>query len=123
MRWPWVSRRAFDALVDQLDEQRQRSIGLAAQVDLVVHQNAGLLDHIMRMQRREAGLPEAPRQQKPDIGPIPRPLLDHINSFAAKSVRKLQRDQAIQRRKNGEPWEVIMRDVMGEEASHDEATA
>tara|TARA_Y100000310_G_scaffold273098_1_gene288399 strand:- start:12245 stop:12580 length:336 start_codon:yes stop_codon:yes gene_type:complete len=84
MRWPWVSRHAYD---------------------LVVEQNTKMLDELLRLRRREAGMPEQPR---PDPRPeaqqpaeIPDEIEALINEFQSEGVRVVLREQYRIRVANG----------------------
>ena len=71
MTWPWIARAAFDAVRDERDHLRQRV--------------ATLEDHVRRLQRRDAGLPEEPRstETKPRRRkePMPADVLDYVVGF------------------------------------------
>lgn len=102
MNWPWVSRRAYDVVIDERDRLRE--------------QNDALLDHIRRVDRIEHGVPELPRQPRPAFEPMPQELLHYINSYGDERFQKMQRDEAYKRHhKLGQPWSRIMAEVMGED--------
>jgi hypothetical protein len=98
MKWPWVSRRAYDTVVEERNYLRD--------------QMAWLLMHVQRMDRVEHGVPEAPRMPRPVLEPIPRSLLSFIDEFNSPSIRKEIRDRCFQRHARGEPWSVIEADTI-----------
>ena len=66
--------------------------------------------------RIEHGVSEVPRKPRPEIPPMPKALLDYCNAFATPSLRKMYRDEAYKRAHvQGQSWEIIMADVMGED--------
>lgn len=103
MRWPWTS-------VARLDDAQ-------AQVAYLKSEVAKLSEALTRISRREAGLPETPREAKPPMDPMPDELRHYIEGFAGMSVRKQMRDVAFRRRAQGTPWKVILSDTMTEEPS------
>jgi hypothetical protein len=130
MRWPWVSRRAYDLSVRMLEELRHRydvtvqsydreRTRLTEELDRLADQNAQLIEHLKRMDRVEHGLGETPRQLK-QPEPMPRALVDHIRAYAGRSTQKMMRDQAYRRHARGESWESIMREALPED---EDATA
>lgn len=81
MTWPWVSRLAYDTLVEQLarerDEKRQ------------------LLDHVTRVSRREAGMPETPRAPRARITEVPDSVEDLIKGFQSEQIQEGLRQQVL----------------------------
>ena len=70
LNWPWVSRRAYDAVLDERDRLRIK-------VD-------GLTDDLVRLARVEHGLPEkkpAPRQSR-SLPPLPENLRNLLSGFS-----------------------------------------
>jgi len=106
IRWPWVSRRAYDVLVDERDRLRT--------------QNDMLLDHVKRIDRTEHGLGELPRPQRPVVDPMPTELRKHIEGFADPRVRKTIRDQCYRRHASGVKWSVITKYVMSNDEQEPE---
>lgn len=100
MKWPWISRRAFDLVCEERDRLR-------VQVD-------SLLDHTKRMDRNEHGLHEIPREQKPPLDPAPPELSEYIKGFAFKGFRQRMWKNAISRRARGESWAEIMASIKRE---------
>lgn len=102
MKWPLVSRRALDLLT--------------AERDRLLEQNAKLLDHVTRIDRREHGLPEVPKAPRPPAQPMPDTLSDYINGYANASIRKELRDRCLRRHHTqGVAWDIIERDVRKED--------
>ena len=83
MTWPWVSKRAYD---------------------LVAEQNTKMLDELLRIRRREAGMPELPRAFRPEAQQpveIPDEVEALILQFSSEAVRTGVRDQYRIRMANG----------------------
>lgn len=108
MKWPWVSRLAYDAVVSERDHLR-------IQLNQMALDRASVVAQLTRISRREAGLPEIPREARPPLTPMPPELVEYIRGFAGQSLQKTMRDQAYIRNAKGESWESIMADVMREE--------
>jgi len=102
LRWPWTSRARLDDAVEQIAHLR-------AEVNR-------LTDALTRINRREVGLPEVPRQPRPDIGEMPSELAKFIAGFENRSVRANMRQEAYLRRRQGAEWAEITRDAMKVEA-------
>jgi len=100
MKWPLVSRRAYDLLMDERDRLRE-------QVDK-------LLDHIKRTDRVEHGMGEVPRPQKPPLEPMPDILADYFAGFADRNIARDSRNAALRRHNRGEAWASIVVDLMEE---------
>lgn len=98
MKWPWVSRLAYDTIAADRDRLRE--------------ENARLLEHVTRMDRIEHGVGETPRQPRAPIEPIPKDLYEHIQKFSTASMRKFLEDTCQRRRRAGQPWDRIQRDIM-----------
>ena len=105
MRWPWVSRLAYDTVRGESDRLRE--------------QNAQLLAHITRMDRVEHGLGETPRPERLALQPMPGELKAYIASFATPAIQKTMRDQAYRRHAKGQSWETIAQDVMREDSEEE----
>ena len=99
MRWPWVSRRAYDAVVDQKDA--------------LLDQNSKLIDHLSRKSRFEAGMSETPRPPPKVREPMPEVLRENIAGGADSSMRRMRRTELERRYSRGESWDVIVDDVLG----------
>lgn len=102
MRLPWVSRAAHDLALAEIDRLNTR-------LD-------GLLDHFKRVERREAGLPEVPRQEKPRE-PMPPDVYDMFRSLYGDSsgaTQGIQKRDMIQLFKETGSWDTV-RNVLQEE--------
>ena len=99
MRWPWVSRRAYDAVVDQKDA--------------LLNQNSKLIDHLSRKSRFEAGMSETPRPPSKAREPMPEVLRENIAGGADSSMRRMRRTELERRYSRGESWAAIIDDVLG----------
>lgn len=98
MRWPLVSRRAFDVLLDERDRLR------------VV--NDELTSHLVRMHRVEHGVAETPRKLKPPPEAMPRSLVEYFNGLENRSMAKHLCDQAKKNHVKGEPWSSIQGKIL-----------
>src|SRR3972149_6651908 len=72
MHWPYVSRRAYDLLVDERDRLRAR--------------NDEVTDHLVRLARTTNGLRELKvEQSKPD--PMPQAVQDMVMAWGSGATR------------------------------------
>jgi len=92
MRWPWVSRRAYDEVCGQRDR-------------LEAKQNE-LIDQIARMARADRGMPELKVERKPP-DPIPDGVMSILNRFQSSSTRSHLLQQCRQQRQLGQSWSAI----------------
>jgi len=109
MKWPLVSRRAYDVVLDE-------NARLRAQVD-------GLIDHTCRIDRIEHGVGEVPRPPRPVYEPMPQEIRHYVDGWAAPSIRKATRDKLVARYKNGESWDSIKNSILEEQREDDDTTA
>jgi len=98
MRWPWVSRLAFDMACTERDRLRE--------------QNDQLTESLIRMERFKAGMAETPRPAKRATEPMPRELFEYYKGWKNPSIRKDMIDRAIRRHSRGEAWPSIKASVM-----------
>lgn len=96
MRWPWVSRFAYDTLAAERDRLRE--------------DNAKLLDHVTRIDRREHGLPETVRPEREPMDAMPESLKLKIERFEDSRIQTTQTREAYRRRAKGVPWATIEAD-------------
>ena len=108
MNLPWVSRLAYENMVSERDHLR-------IQLNQMALDRASVVAQLTRISRREAGLPETPKEARKPMLPMPPELLEHCNSFMGQSLQKSLRDAAYKRAAQGESWDSIMADVMREE--------
>ena len=108
MKWPWVSRLAYENMVSERDHLRM-------QLSQMALDRASVVAQLTRISRREAGLPETPKEARKPMEPMPPALAEYIRGFAGQSLQKSMRDQAYIRCAKGESWDSIMADVMREE--------
>lgn len=101
MNWPWVSRFAYDQLAAELGRLRE--------------QNVQLVDAMTRISRHEAGMPEAPRKERPSVEAMPQRLRKYIAGFENSRIRDSMERGAWARHRKGEPWETIVATVMPKE--------
>ena len=105
IKWPWVSRLAYDTVAAERDRLRD--------------QNDKLIDHITRIDRASQGLTETPRQPKPQQEPMPAELREYIMSFPNKGYQSMMWKAAWDRRlKHHESWDEITKDVLKEDADN-----
>ena len=133
MKWPWVSRTLYDEVVRARDDAVQARVDLAAYVQQLLRSNSvlsevnervsdtnqqamerfeKLIEHMMRMDRVEHGLGEKERPDRPKLEPIPKKLLEYVNSFDNPTTRKQMRDEAYKRHAKGQPWYQIVAATM-----------
>ncbi len=95
MTWPWVSRLAYD---------------------VVVEQNTKMLDELLKIRRREAGMPEhprpAPRPEAQEPAEIPDEVEELICEFQSEGVRVILREQYCIRVANGSTPEKLYSELM-----------
>lgn len=95
MRWPWISRLAYDTLVDERDWLRA--------------QNDELKDQIIRIARREHKMPEVgpkPDQRKGEE-PIPGFVEDVIQQWDNPHHQEMARSRARQLKRELKTWEAV----------------
>lgn len=73
MRWPWVG-------IGRLDDAHAERDYLRAEL-------ASAQDHIRRMQRRSEGLPELPKQAKPNE-PMPADIREKLDAWENPDIRR-----------------------------------
>lgn len=97
MRWPWVSRSAFELLLDERDRLRAR--------------NDHLEDSLIGIQRVRHGMRETPRPAKQTHAPepIPEQVRAIYEGFNSKAVRDDIARQCRELRAGGTPWVEIQR--------------
>ena len=100
MKWPWISRRAFDMVVEERDRLR------------VV--NDQLTGHLVRMHRVEHGVAETPRppKAKSRVEEMPRSLVDYFNGLGNASMAKQLSSQAKSLYRAGESWASIQSGIL-----------
>ena len=95
MKWPWVSRSAYDLLMEERDRLRE--------------QNDELLGTYTRIQRVRSGLRETPKPQprKVETEKIPAEIEEIVRGFSSFAHRTNIRDQIRGMRANGTPFSEI----------------
>lgn len=101
MKLPWVSRLAYELVVEERDHLRA--------------ENQKLTDDLTRIHRREAGLPEEKPKPKKERKPMPKRIHDYIEGFWNESQRREMRRSYYRRHAKGESWESIAAEVVPEE--------
>jgi hypothetical protein len=117
MRWPWSSTR--DSIVAVLERQNERlHRQVRRQQDMIVQ----LQQHNVRIDRKEHGLSEEPRKQKPrDEDPAPPEVCDYLEAFDSPEMRANVEDDINMARSQGTPWSEIAK-VIGLEVARDVLT-
>ena len=108
MNLPWVSRLAYDNMVSERDHLR-------IQLNQMALDRASVVAQLTRISRREAGLPETPKEPRVEIGPMPEALREYIAGFAGQSLQKQMRDVAYRQRAAGRSWDAIVAETIVEE--------
>ena len=85
MKWPLVSRRAYD---------------------FVVEQNDRLMQHVIRMDRVEHGLTEL-QPEKKKREPVPDGVMNLIGGFASPNTQTMMLNEAKKQHRDGWSWEKI----------------
>lgn len=94
MRWPWVSRLAFEVVRDERDR-------LAAQ-------NAELTEALTRMKRWQAGMAEQVQPSREPDEPPPPELYELVRGFESEAMRRNVIDDAHRAHKRGTPWDHVI---------------
>ncbi len=93
IRWPWISRRAYDVVIDERD--RLRAV------------NDQLMEHLTRMHRVEHGVAETPRAPKAKAEEMPKSLVDYFDGLGNASMAKQLKRETENLHKGGESWNSI----------------
>ena len=67
------------------------------------------MDHLRRIERREAGLPEVPREPRKKREPIPEGIRKLIQPFESPQVRRGLEEECQEMYDGGAPWSEIQR--------------
>lgn len=97
MKWPWISRRAFDLV----EAERDRLAG----------QNDQLVDQLVRMERWKGGMTETPREPRKDMEPMPQDVYAYCQGFGDKRIARQTRNALLKRHARGEHWNDIRTDL------------
>jgi len=98
VRLPWVSRTAYELLLDERDRLRDK--------------NDSWEDHIRRVERKDRGMTELPVERKEPVEAMPPALERVINKFSSEAIRLSLRNQArIARVRDGKPWSKIQAEL------------
>lgn len=125
MKWPWVSRRAYDLLVEQNMALRRESETGQVSLDTfelaietlgdLKESNRQWADHARRIERREHGMSELAREPRTpaQLETMPQELREYIASFRdSPGIRKSMKAVAFQRHSAGESWDEIIEAVI-----------
>ena len=106
MQWPWVSRTAYDLLIDERDRLREN--------------NDQFQDLFTRVARKQEGLPEVPRKPKVvDTEPMPVEVREYLEAFGSTEMRNNLEEDISASRSQGTPWSEIMRMILASEDKED----
>ena len=94
MRWPWVSRAAFDLLLDERNRLRK--------------QNDDMLDSVTRVRRKEAGMPESHVRNRELEEDLPPEVFRYIRGFESEVMQANVEEDVRRARKAGTTWEGII---------------
>ena len=98
MRLPWVSRTAYELLLDERDRLRGK--------------NDAWEDHIRRVTRSKEGMTELPTERKQPSEPIPSSLNHIIDKFDSEHTRQGLRNSArLAHHRNGRAWSEIQAEL------------
>ncbi len=97
-RWPWTS-------MARLDDAKETIERLRAEVDK-------LTDALIRQQRFERGMTEAPRQPRKELLPMPEKLKEYLDGIGSASIQREIMSRAYKRHGRGEGWDGIMKDLI-----------
>lgn len=86
IRWPWVSRRAFDIVMDEYSRSRDENARLLEQITTLVEQ-------VVRIQRFSQGMSEAPREPR-KMEPMPTAVRESIMAVKDSRIRAMQTREA-----------------------------
>lgn len=103
IRWPWVSRLAYD----QVRGERDR---LLADVERLDARVASLVDQVVRIQRSTQGMTEVPREQR-QMQPMPSEIREIVMSAGDSRIRAMQIREAWRRYQEAGDWNVVMADM------------
>lgn len=90
MRWPWVSREVMSGLIAANDALGLATTQLIGERDWLRAELHNALDHTRRLERKEAGLTEKPREPKPRVV-LPARLDKIIGNFGGSVTQEMQR--------------------------------
>ena len=94
MKWPWVSRVAFELVVDERDRLRK--------------QNDEMLDSVTRVRRKEAGMPEDHARRRDLDEDLPPEVFRYIRGFENEIMQASVEEDVRRSRKAGTSWEEIV---------------
>ena len=98
MRLPWVSRTAYELLLDERDRLRAK--------------NDSWEDHIRRVTRSKQGMAELPAERKQAPEPIPSSLSYIIDKFDSEHTRQGLRNSArLAHHREGRAWSEIQAEL------------
>ncbi len=100
MRWPLVSRRAYDVLLDERDRLRAA--------------NDQLTEHLVRMHRVEHGVAETPRAPRPPVEEMPKSLVDYFDGLGNTAMARQLKREAANLHTRGESWPSIQGRILEE---------
>ncbi len=100
MKWPWISRRAYDIVLDERD--RLRAV------------NDQLTEHLVRMHRVEHGVAYTPRPPRAPVEEMPKSLVDYFAGLGGTPTAKHLEREVKNRHRAGESWASIQSKILEE---------
>tara|TARA_R110000824_G_scaffold241573_2_gene430306 strand:- start:1542 stop:1856 length:315 start_codon:yes stop_codon:yes gene_type:complete len=98
VKWPLVSRTAYELLLDERDRLRGK--------------NDGWEDHVRRVTRSEQGMTELPTERRSAPEPIPSSLSYIIDKFDSEHTRQGLRNSArLAHHREGKAWSEIQAEL------------
>lgn len=109
MKWPWVSRVYMEYVRTSGRETEERLLG---EIEWLREELRTALEKRDRIDRVEAGMTEVARPPPAKREPMPKELIDYINGFSHKNMKRQMRTVAYRRHADGETWAAIVEDVV-----------
>lgn len=119
-RWPLVSRRAFDLVLEERDRLVEE---VARQADRLVEQADKFFAHMKRIDRIEHGVGEVEREPRKKLEPMPVVVKDYLDAIDNPSMQRFIRNELLRRNAQGEDWASIQKKVMEQGKEEEPANA
>lgn len=93
MKWPWVSRLAYEQVIGERDRLRDR--------------NDELADQLVRIARREHKMPEVPRDKRESTkkDPLPPEIEEIASGWESPQTQAIVRQRARQLKNERGSWD------------------
>lgn len=106
MRLPWAPRSTVDALLTANTSLSANLTSLLSERDFLRSQLAVALDHNRRIERKQAGLTEAPAEQK-QADPVPAKIRKLAEAFGSSLTQGDQLTRARRAHADGMTWDEV----------------